>query len=73
MDKYRHLRETGQRIAAEAVGKRVGELKALCEHAGFAFRYLSIDSKPTMITSDVRMDRISCHVSGGKVTAAAIG
>lgn len=73
MDKYQRLRETGHWLSEFAIGKTSGELARACEDAGFTWRYVYIDSKPCMITADVRMDRIGIHVSKGIITAASAG
>lgn len=73
MDKYRDLRNRGNKLAHDAVDKQVDVVVEMCERAGFKYRYISIDNKPCMITADVRMDRLGIHVSKGVVIAASIG
>lgn len=73
MDKYQKLRETGEQLCRDVIGKPKLEAMEMCERRGFSLRLLSIEGRPTMITADCRMDRLSCEEVSGRIYKAEIG
>jgi hypothetical protein len=73
MNKYHILRETINKVSELIIGTTEQQAIAICNGFGVSYRFVIINGKGCMITSDCRMDRIGFVMENGIVIGARNG